>query len=106
MRDIFRAAAPLAKKVTVCEAGEERGARAFIQAISVLSPEERTEALPLGTVDKRRWLLIAEPGAILSGEGPLEIHCGDRRYEVLRCERLEGGHWEGLLRLKAGGEYA
>lgn len=103
MRSIYAYAAPYARRVTVSEGGESREARAFIQPLSVTEPETQASALPCGVADKRRFLLIAAPGAILSGEGPVEISCGGKTYVLLRREMIGGSHWEGLMRLKAGG---
>lgn len=104
MKGLFAFAAPYAQSVVVTEGKVSREARAFIQPLSVTDPEERGSALPCGTADDRRYLLIAAPGAILSEDEPVEIQCGGRNYCLLRREKMGGGtHWEGLLRLKAGG---
>lgn len=90
--------------VTITEGGNERQARAYIQPLSVTSPEKGYRATPMGIEDDRRYLLIAEIGALESGDDT-SVSCGGRVYELLRCERLgNGSHWEGILRLKAGGE--
>ncbi|MGN1002553.1 MAG: hypothetical protein ACI4PC_07250 [Oscillospiraceae bacterium] len=102
MRDVFSFAAPWAKSVVVTENGESREAKAFIQPLSVTEPEERGRPLPCGVADDRRYRLIAAPGAILSEDGPVEIAWDGKRYVLLRRERLDT-HWEGVLRLKAGG---
>lgn len=102
MRNYFAAAAPFARQVTVREGGAERRAKAFIQPLNISSPEYVGRPTPMGTVDDRRYLLIAEPGA-LSGAGDVCIDCDGKAYELLRCELMGGGsHWEGILRLKAG----
>lgn len=104
MRGIFAYAAPFAQSVVVTEGGASREARAFIQPVSVTDPEEPASALPCGVADDRRYLLIAAPEAIVSENEPVEIACGGRRYVLLRRERIGGGtHWEGVMRLKAGG---
>ncbi len=103
MRDYFAAAAAYASEIVVREGGKERGAKAFIQPISISSPDYERRATAMGLADDRRYLLIAEPAA-LSGESGAEISCGGKCYELLRCELMGGGsHWEGLLRLKGGG---
>ena len=104
MRKHFAAVAAFASEVTVREGETERRARAFIQPLSITSPDYESRATAMGLVDDRRYLLIAEPDA-LSGDGEAEISCGGKKYELLRCEMMGGGsHWEGLLRLKGGGE--
>lgn len=90
-----------ARSVLVTDASGERGARAFIQPVSVNRPETPTPTAA-GVVDERRWLLIMEPAAL---DGPVEIRDGDRVYSLLRWEDT-GGHIEGVLCLKGGGEHA
>lgn len=104
MRNYFAAAAAFARDVTVREGTEERPAKAIIQPLSVTAPEYAGRPTVMGTVDDRRYLLIAEPAAISDGED-VEISCDGKTYRLLRCEMLGGGsHWEGIMRLKAGDE--
>lgn len=104
MRNYFAAAAAFARDVTVREGTAERSAKAFVQPVSVTTPEYAAHPTVMGTVDDRRYLLIAEPDAISTGED-VEISCDGKTYRLLRCEMLGGGsHWEGIMRLKAGGE--
>lgn len=105
MRDYFAAAAPFASTVIIREAGEERAAKAFVEPISVTSPEEEGRATIMGLADDRRYLLIAERAAIECGD-EVELCCGDRVYELLRCEMVGGSHWEGIMKLKGGSGHA
>ena len=90
-----------ARSVRVTDGGGERDVRAFIQPLSVSSPEAPTPTVA-GVADARRWLLIMEPAEL---NGPAEIRDGDRVYSLLRWEEING-HIEGLLCLKGGGENA
>ena len=104
MRDFFGRASTFASRVTVYENGTEREARAFIEPINPTSPEYTYRPTPMGMEDDRRYLIIAEPDAFY-GTGEAEIRCGERTYQLLRCELMGGGsHWEGIMRLKGEGE--
>ena len=86
-----------ARGVLLTDGSGERGIRAFIQPVSVNSPETPAPTAA-GVVDQRRWLLIMEPAEL---NGPAEITDGGRVYSLLRWEEI-GGHIEGLLCLKGG----
>ncbi len=102
MTDWFGAVSAYAREIAVFQRGEVRNSRAFIQPLSVTSPEHARTPAPAGAVDERRYLIIAAPDAF-DGEDGGEVVCAERRYELLRCEMMGGGsHWEGLLRIKAG----
>lgn len=90
-----------ARSVLVTDGGGERGVRAFIQPVSVISPEAPLPTAA-GVADQRRWLLIMEPAEL---GGPAEIRDGGRVYSLLRWEEV-GGHIEGLLCLKGAVENA
>ena len=93
---------------------------AIILPISVISlvaaaratPIPWADALPYlpgsaGVHDHRRYLLIAQPGAIVYGGRGITVEAEGKEYELLRCELLGGGsHWEGIMKLKAGDENA
>ncbi len=102
MTDWFGAVSAYARGITVFQRGEEKLSRAFIQPLSVTGPERERLPAPAGSVDERRYLIIAAPDAF-DGEAEGEVQCGGRTYELLRCEMMGGGsHWEGVLRIKAG----
>lgn len=104
MRELFRYLEGWTEKISLVENGAEREARAFIQPVSVTNPDYMGRPTPAGTADDRRYLLIAESAAISEGKGGITVRLGDRSFEVLRCELMGGGsHWEGIMRLKAGG---
>lgn len=104
MTDWFGAVSAYASEITVSQRGEERRSRAFIQPVSVTDPERERVPTPAGSVDGRRYLIIAAPDAFVrDGGAGGEVRCAGRTYELLRCEEMGGGsHWEGLLRMKAG----
>lgn len=107
MKELFSKLYGWTEAVTVTEQGQVRTARAFIQPVSVTQPEYTGKPTVAGVADDRRYLLIAEPGAITQGGRGIEVQMGDRRFEVLRCEMLGGGsHWEGIMKLKGGAENA
>lgn len=102
MTDWFGAVSAYAREISVLQRGESRTSRAFIQPLSVTGPERERTTTPVGAVDERRYLIIAAPGAFDGGVGG-EVRCGERTFELLRCELLGGGsHWEGVMRIKAG----
>ena len=75
-----------------------------------LQPEADSDAgVPAkpGIPIRRRYLLIAEPGAFEPGEDCTQLYHGDAVYEVLRLEPVHLGeqiaHWEGTVKLKTGG---
>ncbi|MBQ8263454.1 MAG: hypothetical protein IJV74_03405 [Clostridia bacterium] len=104
MRDYFKMTQRYAQDVVIEEGGEKKAAKAFIQPLSISSPENEGRATPMGMADDRRYLLITAADAINTGENAL-ISCGDRVYSLLRCELMGGGsHWEGIMKLKAGAE--
>ncbi len=106
MYDIFARAEKYAKTVTVREAGEEKQVKAFIQACSTENPDYETRPTAMGLEDDRRYLILAERRAF-SPRGKVEIQYGEQVFELLRRELLwDGSHWEGLMRLKGGGEDA
>lgn len=103
MTDWFGAVSAFAQEITVFQRGKVRKCRAFIQPVSVTGPERERLPTPAGALDERRYLIIASPDAFDGGAGGA-VECGERRFELLRCEMMGGGsHWEGLLRIKAGG---
>ncbi len=89
MRSIFES--PLARTVTVTDSGGTYTARAFLQPLSVRTPET-PEITPAGVVDGRRWRVIAQP---LSLTGPVTFTDGSAVYRLLRWEEI-GGHLEGI----------
>lgn len=107
MRDFFRLLHGWTQTININEKGTVRSARGFIQPVSVTDPQYRSRPAFPGMVDDRRYLLIAEPAAIVSGEEGITVEAEGRQYELLRCEMLGGGsHWEGIMKLKAGGQNA
>ena len=103
MTDWFGAVSAFAREVSVRQGGQTRRGRAFIQPLSVTSPERAHTPTPAGVRDGRRYLIIAWPGAFADGGPRAAVECGGRKYEVLRCEKMGGGtHWEGLMRLMEG----
>ena len=103
MTDWFGAVSAFAQIISVRQDGELRYGSAFIQPLSVTNPERELSPAPAGILDGRRYLLIAWPGAFKHGGRGAVIECGERKYEVMRCEKMGGGsHWEGLMRLLAG----
>lgn len=107
MKELFTRLYGWTEAVTVTEQGQVRTARAFIQPVSVTSPEYMGKPTVMGTADDRRYLLIAEPAAIAQGGRGIEVKLGDKTFVVLRCEKLGGGsHWEGIMKLKGGGDNA
>lgn len=106
MRDFFSDVSGFAQDVTIRENGAERAAKAFVRPESVKNPEKPHSETPAGLRDKRRWLFMTAADAISGGED-VEIVLGSGVYAVLRCELVGGGsHWEGLMRLKGGGDHA
>lgn len=108
MRDFFAVMEGWTQSIQISQDGQTRQARGFVQPVSLSDPEREKTPTRAGCVDERRYLLITEPGAI-SAQGGRKIcveACG-RSFELLRCELMGGGsHWEGIMRLKAGGENA
>lgn len=103
MTDWFGAVSAFAQDISVRQDGELRQGRAFIQPLSVTVPERELSPTPAGIRDGRRYLLIAWPGAFKRGGRGAVIECGDRKFEVQRCEIMGGGsHWEGLMKLLTG----
>lgn len=102
MTDWFGAVSAYAREISVSQRGVLRKSRAFIQPLSVSDPERERIPTPAGSVDERRYLIIAAPEAF-DGDVGGEVRCGARTYELLRCEMMGGGsHWEGVMRIKAG----
>ena len=102
MTDWFGAVSAYAREIAVFQRGISRKSRAFIQPLSVTAPERERVPTPAGSVDDRRYLIIAAPDAFDGGVGG-EVLCDGRTYELLRCEMMGGGsHWEGVLKIKAG----
>lgn len=102
MRDFFRLLKGWTNEVSIFEEGQQRRARAFIQPVSVTDPEDMGTPTPAGTVDGRRYLLIAEPGAIAKGRDGITVELNGKLFQVLRCELMGGGsHWEGIMKRKA-----
>lgn len=75
--------------------------RAFIEPESTESPEEE-EIMPAGIYDGRRYSLIAEPTAFCGTEKGAEITAKSGCFELIRLEKMPTGHWEGILKRKAG----
>lgn len=104
MKNFFRLLTSWCSRVQVTQGGETRSALAFVQPVSVSQPEYTGRPTPAGTADDRRYLLIAEPGALTGDRGPVSIELDGRTYELLRWELMGGGsHWEGIMKRKAGG---
>lgn len=102
MTDWFGAVSAYAREIAVSQRGVLRKSRAFIQPLSVTDPERERLPSPAGTVDDRRYLIIAAPDAF-DGKAGGEVRCLGRTYELLRCEMMGGSsHWEGVMRIKAG----
>lgn len=102
MRDWFGAVSAFAQEITVFRRDGVRHSRAFIQPLSLTEPQGEKTPTPVGTVDERRYLIIAAPGAF-DGSAGVSIECAGRRYALLRCEKMGGGsHWEGLLAPEGG----
>lgn len=103
MRNWFAAVSPFAQEICIHKNGEVRRCRAFIQPLSLTSPELALSPTPAGLYDGRSYLIIAPPDAFDGGGAEL-IECGERRFELLRWEKMGGGsHCEGIMRPKAGG---
>lgn len=104
MRDFFRLLRSWTNEVSITEQGCTRSARAFVQPVSISTPEYAGRPTAAGTADDRRYLLIAEPQAIETGIGPITVELDGKCYQLLRCELMGGGsHWEGIMKRKAGG---
>ncbi len=102
MRDFFTLLKGWTNEVCITEEGQKRTSRAFIQPVSITSPEDMGTPTPAGTVDERRYLLIAEPGAIIGGRDGITVELDGKVFQILRCELMGGGsHWEGIMKRKA-----
>lgn len=107
MTDWFGAVSAFAQTVSVTQDGEVRQGRAFVQPVSPISPDVPVTPTPAGVRDDRRYLIIAWPGAFVPGGRRALVGCGDKKFEVLRCELMGGGsHWEGIMRLISGDDNA
>lgn len=103
MRDWFGAVSAFGQEICVCQGGEARKCRAFIQPLSLTEPERDAYPTPAGMRDGRKYLIITAPDAF-DGGGRAVIRCGERSFELLRWEKMGGGsHCEGIMRAKAGG---
>lgn len=103
MNGWFGTVSQFAQEVSVLQNGEVRSAKAFIQPVSSTSPEHPFSPTPAGVRDDRRFLIIASPDAFSGCGHGVTVLCGDRKFQLLRCELMGGGsHWEGLLRLLPG----
>ena len=105
MRNLFREASSHAMDVTVIEDGVERKAKAFIGLCDHPSSRDLGSHTPMGVDDNRRYYIITDRSAYGFESRSVEIHCGDRVYELLRRDPIWcGDHVEGIMRLKGGGE--
>ena len=84
---------PFARSVTVTAGGETRTLRAFIQPLSLETPEV-PRATAAGVTDPRRWLMILDAETLPNG--PVTIADGETVYALLRRESV-AGHVEGIL---------
>ena len=94
MRGVFSSS--FARSVTVTAGGESGTFRAFIQPLSLETPET-PRATAAGVTDPRRWLLILDAAEL--PEGPAEVSDGESVYALLRRETI-AGHIEGVLQRK------
>lgn len=104
MTDMERAAQAVfrfAEKVEAAFGEKAWSFRAFIEPQSADTPEG-AEIFPAGISDGRRYALIAERTAFSGGEKGAVISAGSGVFEVLRLEKMPSGHWEGVMRRKAG----
>ena len=85
-----------------CDGGEWNF-RAFIEPKNTSSPEE-DEVMPEGVYDGRRYALIAQMGAFTGEEKDVCISAKSGVYELIRLEKMPSGHWEGVMRRKAGAD--
>ena len=107
MRDYFSMMHGWTQSLCINEQGQKRMAMGFIQPLSTTKPERPYLPGSAGVHDHRRYLLIAPPEAIVYGGRGITVEAEGKEYELLRCELLGGGsHWEGIMKLKAGGENA
>lgn len=110
MTDYYAAAARCGRDMTVRSAQlpSGRSARGYIQPLDPEDTKKYGFAARPGRVDDERYLLIVGPGALVSGETGVTVSSGGRLYELLRAESVSVGgvvtHWEGVLRLKGGGQ--
>ncbi|HHU21921.1 MAG TPA: hypothetical protein GXZ52_00650 [Clostridiales bacterium] len=86
---------------------EGRKARGFIQPIVFSDTEKLDVRSQAGSVNRCKYLLIAEAGALLPGEKNVSVSSRDWEYSLLRAQPIYVGgrlsHWEGVLRPKGGG---
>ena len=96
--------------VSSAECPEGRSARGFLSPLRGTDTENLRKSTHLGKVRGEKYLIIAEPTAIVDGETEVMVAAEGKVYEVLRTEPvyLSGniGHWEGVLRLKGGADDA
>lgn len=108
MTGYFAAAARQGMDLVVTGAGNTAGreVRGYISPIDAADPEKFHKNTRPGRVNGEKYLLIAEPAAIVQGEMGLTVTAAGKVYEVLRAEPVyvggRLGHWEGVLRLKGG----
>ena len=90
-----------AEKVSAALGNEVWSFRAFIEPESAHSPEEG-EITPAGICDGRRYLIVAHPEAFSGTEAGAQISAKSGVFELIRLEKMPSGHWEGVMRRKAG----
>lgn len=91
------------EKVSAAHEDKVWSFRAFIEPVNVRSPEE-DEALPEGVYDGRRYTLLASCDAFSGTEVSAQISAKSGEYELVRLEKMPSGHWEGIMRRKAGAD--
>ena len=90
-----------AEKVTGELEGEKWTFRAFIEP-RIYDIPRNDDVLPEGIYDGRSYLMLASFGAFVGTEKGAKVKSSSGIYEIMRLERLPSGHWECIMRRKAG----
>ena len=104
--DLFDRIAVYGSELTVLSAETPAGrrGRGFIRPATVSGDDGVFTPTSAGASDRRRFLLIASPECVQSGETRLKVHCGGYEYIVLRIEPIGDpnapNHWEAVLRFR------
>lgn len=108
MREYFNKLSSIAKTLTITSNEQTLGriAKGFIQLMDRDNTDNYNHQ-PVGILDDRRYLIIAEAAAFTITEGDISVFDGDTEYSAMHVEPVylgkKIGHWEGVLKLKNGG---
>jgi hypothetical protein len=106
MTGYFGAAARYGLDISVssAECPSGRPAKGFVSPLHPTETENLRKSTRPGKVNGEKYLLIAEPAAIVRGETDVVVTADGKVFELLRAEPVYTGgtvgHWEGVLRLK------